>query len=439
MTANITDNHADVLIIGAGIFGTSTAFHLCKGERRKVTVIDRTSFPPKHAASTDINKIVRADYSSPFYMDLAFEAMQAWAEWPELSKYYHRTGWVNFSERGSDLTKRIRDNFEDRGHDPTSDLSFEDVRREFGGIYQYSNLDAYDGAYWNPEAGWCNADSATAELMQAAVNSGVRYVSKDIERLILSERGVKGVIAKDGELLTGDKIVLATGAWTSSILSPIEDELDIAEKDRFENQARAAGVCVAHYKILTTELQLLKDMPVTIYGEHGDAQPPPNNNLLKFTNGFSFTNTVTTSSGHRVSVPLDRDQTDVPERLKQETWREVTSKLLPQFTSRPVEYWRLCWDAVTPSQDHLISRHPHPSLGNLFLAVGGSFHSYKYLPNIGFYVMNVVDGHSNGKEKDQHWNWKSSVFIGQGAHEKAYPTRELRDVELRSSSKATKL
>lgn len=58
-------SHSDILIIGAGIFGTSTAYHLAKSasEPLSVTIIDQTPFPPKHAASTDINKIIRADYS----------------------------------------------------------------------------------------------------------------------------------------------------------------------------------------------------------------------------------------------------------------------------------------------------------------------------------------------------------------------------------------
>ena len=170
-------SRSDILIIGAGIFGTSTAYHLSKSQHhRSVTVIDRTPFPPDHAASTDINKIIRQDYTSPFYMELAREAMNAWSTWPELSPLFHQTGWINFSEHGSDIVKRIRQNFRYRGQDPTKDVSITDARKDFKGLYELSDLDRVESIYWNPEAGWCDAGDATGKLMEVAVDNGVRYV-----------------------------------------------------------------------------------------------------------------------------------------------------------------------------------------------------------------------------------------------------------------------
>lgn len=99
-----------VIIVGAGVFGASTAYHLASQykDASRITVIDRTAAPPEPAASTDINKIIRADYSSAFYTELAYEAINAWSKWPELKDYYHRTGWVMLDEEGSDLSDRIR-------------------------------------------------------------------------------------------------------------------------------------------------------------------------------------------------------------------------------------------------------------------------------------------------------------------------------------------
>ncbi|KAI9725752.1 MAG: hypothetical protein M1828_002635 [Chrysothrix sp. TS-e1954] len=422
----------DLLIIGAGIFGTSTAYHLSKTHPTpsRIAVIDRTPFPPDHAASTDINKIIRADYTSPFYMDLAYEAMDAWNTWPELKGkgFYHRTGWIAFSEEGDDGAERIRKNFRDRQHDPTQDVSLGHLRTKFKGLYSHTDFEGFEGAYWNPEAGWCDAGAVTAELMKEAVGRGVQYVTGDVRELLMDKNRISGAKLSNGRILNFEKVLLATGAWTSSLMTAVEDRLSIAEQDRTEAQVTAAGVCVSHFKMSAGELQALKEMPVTIYGEQGDAQPPPANNLLKLTNSHSFTNTITTPSGHKVSVPPQCDQRDVPKSLQDETRQTMTSKLFPQFTSRPAEYWRLCWDAVSPSQDHLITKHPDARLDNLYFAVGGSFHSYKFLPNIGKYVIRVLNDESNGAEKDSHWYWKTGKFDGRGAHEKVYPTRELRDI-----------
>jgi sarcosine oxidase/L-pipecolate oxidase len=51
---------------------------------------------------------------------------------------------------------------------------------------------------------------------------------------------------------------------------------------------------------------------------------------------------------------------------------------LPEYVrNRKPEYWRVCWDACTPTEDLLMCRHPHEELRNLFVAVGGTFSGYK--------------------------------------------------------------
>ncbi|KAJ5092452.1 hypothetical protein NUU61_007322 [Penicillium alfredii] len=73
---------SEVLIIGTGVFGISTTYHLAQQSTTpsSITVPDQAPLPSPHAASIDVNKIVCADYSSPLYMDLALEAMDAWPQ-----------------------------------------------------------------------------------------------------------------------------------------------------------------------------------------------------------------------------------------------------------------------------------------------------------------------------------------------------------------------
>lgn len=431
-----------VLIIGAGIFGTSTAYHLAQSynDPSKITVLDRTPSPPDPAASTDINKIIRADYSSPFYCNLAYEALHAWAVWPELKPFYHRSGWIMLDEEGSDLAERIRKVFRDRGHDPTEDVAIDEVGRRWKGVLEGTETKGFRDAYWNPEAGWCDAAAATASLMKAAVEFGVRYVVGDVAEIVTEAGRVKCVCSAKGEEYEADQIVLATGAWTSSLLSPVEDQLNIPDGERVEKQAQTAGVAVAHYKMSSVEMEQLSEMPVVVYGEHGEVIPPPSNRLLKFTNSNTFTNTVTTESGHKISVPPNQDQHIVLDRLKRETESGMTSKVMPTFTrGKQAEYWRLCWDARTPTQDWLLCQHPHPKLGNLYLAIGGSFHSYKFLPTAGKYMVNVLNGKGNGTEMDRAWGWKKDTAGWRGAHEKTAPKRELKDLEDDTSGSTAKL
>lgn len=432
-----------VLIIGAGIFGTSTAYHLAQSynDPSLITVIDRMASPPEVAASTDIDKIIRVDYSSPFYCDLAYEALDAWKTWPELKPFYHQSGWILLDQEGSDLSERIRRVFRDRGHDPTEDVPLEQLDKRWKGFMKGTHTSGFRDAYWNPEAGWCEAAAATACLMQAARKFGVSYVTGDVAELELEHGRVNGARTTSGEQFSADKIVLATGAWTSSVLCPIEDALNIPHDDRIERQAQTAGVAVAHYKMSAEEMDQLSEMPVVVYGENGEVIPPPSSNrLLKFTNSNTFTNIVTQPSGHKISVPPFRDQHIVSDQLKRETEEVMTSKVMPHFASKKApEYWRLCWDARTPTQDWLLCKHPHTKLSNLYLAIGGSFHSYKFLPTAGKYMANVLNGKGNGEEKDSAWRWKKAASGVRGAHEKTAAKRDLKDLEVVNSDNAAKL
>jgi hypothetical protein len=50
-----------------------------------------------------------------------------------------------------------------------------------------------------------------------------------------------------------------------------------------------------------------------------------------------------------------------------------------------------------------------------------TYASRRFLPNAGEFMLNVLDGISNGEEKDQAWGWKESP-------EWKTSTRELRDL-----------
>ncbi|KIX93710.1 uncharacterized protein Z520_10616 [Fonsecaea multimorphosa CBS 102226] len=430
--AAIDPPDCDVLIIGAGIFGTSTAYHLAlnHADPSRITVLDRAPVPSPQAASSDINKIVRADYSKAFYMDLAYEAMESWTDNPLLKPHFHQTGWVMLDEKGSDLADRIRKNFRESGRPDTSaDISLEEVKSNWGGVLSGIDTAGFSKAYTNTSAGWADASSAVAAMMNEAVKAGVRHEVGEVNELLSNGDKLTGVRTADGRTLTGEKIVLATGAWTPWLMAPLEKKMTISPENSIQRQIQAAGVCVAAFKVSAEEARHYSQMPVLIFGAKGEAMPPGEQMLFKFTNANTFLNTQPhPETGQIISVPAP-DQHSVPETLKQESIviiRQRVPQVLDQ--GRVPDEWRLCWDAVSPDQNQLIAQHPDPRLSNLYLATAGSFHSWKFLPNIGKYVVNVLDGKSNGRERDEAWCWKRK-FSGRGAHEKVLPRGELKDFQ----------
>lgn len=125
-------------------------------------------------------------------------------------------------------------------------------------------------------------------------------------------------------------------------------------------------------------------------------------------------------------MPSDQSQLDAPRGLQEDALAQIKQRI-PQIleNGRKPDYYRLCWDSISPDQQPLITQHPDARLSNLYLAVGGSFHCYKFLPIIGKYVVNVLNGNSDGPEKDAAWGWKKSGGNARGVHESLVPDREL--------------
>jgi sarcosine oxidase/L-pipecolate oxidase len=213
---------SDILIVGSGVFGLSTAVHLVKDNKSsdrpplKVTLLDPQPYDPpptKGGASDDINKIVRADYEDAFYMELAYETLDAWSSDPEFvaAEVFHRTGWVVFSAKnpppattpaverapnrklGASVVQRIRENLRNGSRpDCTADLSLDDVKRKWGGVLAQVDLDVFEPAYSNPNVGWVDVPRAKRIMVDKALKGGVKYEVEEVVELLHGNDEVNG-------------------------------------------------------------------------------------------------------------------------------------------------------------------------------------------------------------------------------------------------------
>lgn len=75
------------------------------------------------------------------------------------------------------------------------------------------------------------------------------------------------------------------------------------------------------------------------------------------------------------------------------------------------------------SQDFIIS--PHPACKGLYIATAGSFHGFKFLPILGKYVVQMLEGELDTKLAAR-WSWNQQA---QSEAEKLMAlTKELKDM-----------
>lgn len=409
------DPSTRILIVGAGAFGTSTAYHLSQRGYKSIRVVDRYPVPSVDAAATDISKIIRSDYNEPLYAALALEATDAWKSSKLFEGLYQVPGWVlsaynlsvPFVEGSIETSKRL-------GVQGVERMTADQIRKRFPVIT--GDLDGWNINVWNPTAGWAAAGEALRRMALAAQANGVEYISGSrgyAKDLIFSDSGrCTGVRSHDNTIHAADIVVLAAGAWTHSFI-------DLGE------QMVSKGHCVAHIQLSAEECQRYKGMPILDNLELGYFLPPTEG-VLKMAHSQYIINTITDpTTGITTSVPhtfTEHPSDDLPAEIEAQM-RSNLARVIPELSDRPFCYTRICWDADTVDRHFLIS--PHPDHSNLFLATGGSSHGFKFMPVLGKYIAEMLEGKLDAKIAHA-WRWRAGQKVNKKNLAHLDPEMELR-------------
>ncbi|RWQ99316.1 fructosyl amino acid oxidasesarcosine oxidase [Paecilomyces variotii] len=406
-----------VLIVGAGVFGLSTALALSNRHPEcQVTVLEQAqTIPNPHGSSVDTSRIVRADYANAAYAKLAADAIARWrtTDWGKEGRYSENGLVLVYSNADSTAGKYVRKSYENMKAIEADKVEFlptkVDVERVMPG-YGVGNDVA--GGYVNWGSGWSDAEAGvrfTRELLEKG--GKVVFKTGEVERVIFTEdkeqangngNGKKsqlratGVRLSDNTTITADLIVLATGAWTPKLVD-------------LRGKAQSTGQALAYIRITDEEERRLAQMPTLLSFSTGMFIIPPRKNLLKVArHAYGYLNPK------RVPVPgpkgdagatmeVSLPETDVPLPPEGEkACRNALREMLPAFADRPFCKTRVCWYTDTPKGDFIISYHPdHPGL---FIATGGSGHGYKFLPVLGEKIVDAIEGNLEDGLREL-WEW----------------------------------
>ncbi|OCF39391.1 hypothetical protein I317_06819 [Kwoniella heveanensis CBS 569] len=459
-----TDNK--IAIVGAGVFGLSTAIHLSRRGYRDVTVFDyqpyhKNAYNPSDgcdSASADVNKVYRCSYGTETeYQDLAFSGRDTWLDWnrqiaasaPEdlpvgltpADQLLVPNGFLRVSV-GDDLSEFDQESL--NALEKAGLRHHQHIIRDEADLLKLWKKEASDPSHWREKvealrnaggskyngfidtsAGFTYADKACAWARHLAEKAGVKFVLGPEEGKFddfLREDGslgkrVKGIRTADGREHSADVVIVAGGGWTPSIVPEVENLLETT-----------AGSVIT--------IQLPKDrqdlwdqfsperFPVWAYGLSGHTSPEfggfygfprtPEGKIKIGYRGRKWTNYQThPQTGKRLSVPRTKYSVDPAVNLPKKAIDNIkvaVGELFPELKDIGITDTRLCW--YTDSIDNSFVIDYVPGYNNsLFVASGGSGHGFKFLPVLGQHVVNALE-----RKPDQFtelWKWRAAQ---PGAH-----------------------
>ncbi|KAL4935803.1 hypothetical protein BDV06DRAFT_118826 [Aspergillus oleicola] len=405
----------NILIVGGGVFGLSTALSLShRHPHSKITLLESSpTIPNPHGSSVDTSRIIRADYSNLTYAKLASEAVDLWrsTEWGAEGRYTQNGLLLVYPDGNStakEYTTKSYHNVKGLGEDAQFLPTKRDVLTAAPAYGETLNV---AGGYVNWSSGWADAEAGVRFAKEKLDREGkVIFRTGEVSQLLFSpsdNKTITGVVLNDTNktTITADLVILATGAWTASLVD-------------LRGRAVSTGQAIAYMRISDEEQRALENMPTILNFATGIFIIPPRNNLLKIARhayGYhnpkavpvpgTAENTVQGKEKEVMHVSLPEKGVPIPLEGER-AFREALKQLLPTFAKREFVDTRICWYTDTPKGDFIITPHPHhPSL---FLATGGSGHAYKFFPLIGEKVVDALEGNL-APELQALWKWPEAV------------------------------
>jgi len=214
----------EVIVIGGGIVGTATAYHLVRGGARTL-LIDRHD--PGRATDAGAGILSAETYSgdSEAWFNFALEAADDYPQLvAELEPFaegdlgYGRcpkaTVAVDDDELGT-FEKARRAVFERqrRGGRPAADALYEVAPEAMHRLFP--SLAEVRGALYFADSARVDGRRLSAALLRAARAHRLTGRQGSVERLLIRNAAVAGVIV-DGETIAAKTVVIAGGAWSSA-------------------------------------------------------------------------------------------------------------------------------------------------------------------------------------------------------------------------------
>ena len=353
----------DVVVVGAGVFGTWTAYHLSRAGR-KVTLVDAYGPGNSRASSGGETRVIRMAYGDDeIYTRFSWRSL---AQWQELARklahpIFHETGVLWMA----------------REQDPRALQSLEVLARvgvphervtraELDRRYRQVDFGPVTWAIWEPQSGVLMARRSVHLLAQEVARLGGQLVTGEVTTP--EGRGrLASVRTRDGRSLQASAFVFACGPWLAKVLPDLLGDRIFPTRQEVYYLGPPAGDA----RFRPPGLPVWIDDIAQWYGV-----PDIEGKGCKL-------------AAHSIGPAFDPDAGErsvSAEGLA--AARAFAAERFPALAGAPLVSAEVCQYENSSNGDFLIDRHP--DFDNVWLAGGGSGHGFKHGPAVGEYLAERV-------------------------------------------------
>jgi sarcosine oxidase len=362
----------DVVVVGAGVFGSWTAWHLAK-RKLKVLVLDAYGAAHARASSGGETRIIRMSYA-------ADEIYTRWSQrslvqWKELSAacgqpLFQQTG-VLWLEGSDDLRLRESQATIGRCGVPHEVMDNEALTKR----YPQVNFDGVSRGLLEPGSGVLLARRAVQSVMEEAKKKEAEFL---IAQAVTPDgRGAISKLATSrcGAFSAG-QFVFACGPWLGKVFPELLGQRIFPTRQEVFFFGCPAGDprFAPHY------------LPTWLFN-HDEVYGMPDIE----SRGLKMARDV---HGERVDPDT---QSRIVSAEGAEWARKYVARRFPALKDAPIVETRVCQYENTSNGDFLIDRHPE--MPNVWLAGGGSGHGFKHGPALGEYLTAQICGEGKAEPR----------------------------------------
>ena len=354
-------NTYDVVVIGAGVVGSSVAYHLSKLGAKSVLVLDRATIGAGTTAQS--SGILRTHYSVKENVELAHKS---WSVFNDFAAYLGddeascglvKCGYMIVAAEGDKLEPLRASLDQQKAQGIPLEVLDAAQARERMPIAQFDDA-ALIG--YEPEAGCADAYLTATSFARAARRAGVTIRENvSVNQLLIENGKVVGVSTSIGDFAAGT-VISTQNIWTPELAGWTSKTLPVAP----ERHAVLALECAeAPYTFAMPVFKDLASEGMLYYRSYGGNQMLVSEGVV----------------GEKLSV-ADPEQGDIPMDYVVDVGAQVAQRFPAYETAGIASSWTGVYD-VTPDWNPVLGALP--GIEGLVVGYGFSGHGFKLSPTVG--------------------------------------------------------